>query len=201
MDIVTSGDALESQILEDARAKARRRIESADKECDAIRAEWDRRYQAAAAQAEAGRDARIAALRQELAASLPLDFMRSRLAFIQETMSAALKDLFDGLSPEGRTRILEHMLKKASAAFAGMKGVVYASGIEDEEARRIVGRSIPGLTVEKVAGGEALGTGIIIEASDRSRRFRATLEEISSLLLEDLREELVVALFGKDVTL
>jgi hypothetical protein len=43
------------------------------------------------------------------------------------------------------------------------------------------------------------GKGLIVETADGSRRFRATLRELSDLLLEEHREELVTALLGKDV--
>ena len=48
-------------------------------------------------------------------------------------------------------------------------------------------------------GGRETGTGLIVETADGSRRFRATLHELTALLLEEHREELVTALFGKDV--
>ena len=45
MEILRTSDAMESQILEDARNKARRLLEAADKECSAVRAEWQRTLQ------------------------------------------------------------------------------------------------------------------------------------------------------------
>ena len=42
METVRTSEVLESQILEDARGKAKRLLDSADKECAAIRAEAER---------------------------------------------------------------------------------------------------------------------------------------------------------------
>ena len=64
--------------------------------------------------------------------------------------------------------------------------------------------SIPGAVVQEVkqlppeSAAEA-GKGLVVETADGNRRFRATLQELAALLLEEHREELVTALFGKDV--
>ena len=84
METVKTSEVLESQILDDARAKAARILEAADKECAAIRADWDRRGSDEVRRLEAVRASRIAALRQDLEALLPLDFLRSRSGFPPE---------------------------------------------------------------------------------------------------------------------
>ena len=43
------------------------------------------------------------------------------------------------------------------------------------------------------------GKGVILETVDGSRRYRGTLNELTGLLLEEYREELMTALLGKDV--
>lgn len=204
METVKSSDALESQILEDARGKARRILESADRECAAIRAEGDRKRTEEERKLDAGRDARIAALSQELASSLPLDNMRARLAFIQEAVSGALKDLFDSLSARDLARIIGRQLAKAAAPFKDARVVAWHSGISADEARRIIRENMPGVVVEEAKplpadAARESGKGIVLESTDGSRRYRGTLNELAGLLLEEYREELVTALFGKDV--
>jgi vacuolar-type H+-ATPase subunit E/Vma4 len=204
MEIVKTSDALESQILEDARTKARKVLESADKECVALRAEWDRRSRDDGDRLDAAREAQCAALRQELVSSLPLDFMRTRLSFIQDAVSAAMKDLFDSLSPSDVQRIIGGRLKKAAYAFAGTRVTAEYAGMDPEAVKRLIAASVPGATVEAVTPMEGelasrAGKGIILRTSDGSRRYRGTLTELANLLLEEHREELVTALFGKDV--
>jgi vacuolar-type H+-ATPase subunit E/Vma4 len=204
METVRTSEALESQILDDARAKAARILEAADKECSGVSAEWDRRGSEEVRRLEAVRAARIGALRQDLEASLPLDFLRSRLGFFQKSVSAALDGFFASLDAGELGRLIGRQLATASFAFINQRLVVWTSGIAEGEARRIVTESIPGAVVQEVrqlppeSAAEA-GTGLVVETADGSRRFRATLQELAALLLEEHREELVTALFGKDV--
>jgi vacuolar-type H+-ATPase subunit E/Vma4 len=202
MEVLKTSDALESQILEDARGKARRILEAADRECARIRAEWDVKDRQEAQRVDAGRDAKIAALRQELSSSLPLDFMRTRLAFIQETITKALAELFDTLPPAELERTLGRVLSRAAFAFTGAPVVVLSAGMTPEAARRLVQAGLPGAAVAEVkplTGDEAADKGVVLQSADGSRRFRCTLKELTSLLLEEYREELMTALLGKDI--
>ena len=204
MEVLTTSDALESQILEDARNKARRILESADKECAAIHAAGEGKLLEETQRLDAAREARVTALRQELATALPLDFMRTRLAFIQEAVSRALNDLFNGLTGTELGRIIGQMLARAAYAFTDAPVVVRYAGMEADDARMIVAESVPGAKVEDVqplsaADAAAAGKGIILQTMDGSRRYRGTLNEMKNLLLEEYREECVTALLGKDV--
>jgi V/A-type H+-transporting ATPase subunit E len=205
MDILKTSDALESQILEDARTKARRILESADKECAAIRAEAERAAQGEARSRQAVIDGQVEALRQELTASLPLDFMRTRLAFMQETMNRTLEELFDKLSGAELGRVIGKMLARAAYAFKDARVIVSCAGMSAEEAKRVVAANVPGVTIESVTqlpaeAAKAAGKGVILQTSDAGRRYRGTLNEMRNLLFEEYREELVTALLGKDVS-
>ena len=205
MEVLKSGDELERQILDDARAKATRILAEADRECAAIREEWQHKTEADVHRLEADRDARTAAVRQEQEASLPLDLMRARLSYVQETVSSALEKYFATLSPDEIARVVGEQLRRIPPVLNGAAVVVSASGMSASVARRIVEESLPGVTVDDVkdsvqsASGEANEIGLVLETTDGRIRFRGTLVEIGSQLLERSREELVEALFGKDV--
>jgi V/A-type H+/Na+-transporting ATPase subunit E len=204
MEILRTSDAMESQILEDARNKARRLLETADRECSAVQAEWQRTSQEETSRLDAVRDRRLAALRQELASSLPLEYLRARLLFIQEAVSGALRDLFEGLSSADLNRIVGQMLSRAADAFTGARVAVSFTGMSADAARRIVQESMPGVVVEDVStlaeeAAALSGKGVIIETVDGSSRYRGTLSELTGILLEENREELMNALFGSDV--
>lgn len=204
MEILRTSDAMESQILEDTRNKARRLLEAADKECSALRVELQRTLQEETERLDAVRDARLAALRQGLASSLPLEYLRTRLVFIQEAVAGALRDLFEGLSSLALDRIVGQMLRRAGDSFKGVRVAVSFTGMSADEARGTVQEGIPGVIVENViplpeeAAAKA-GKGIILETVDGSRRYRGTLNELTALLLEEHREELMIALFGKEM--
>jgi vacuolar-type H+-ATPase subunit E/Vma4 len=177
-------------------------LEAADRECAQIRSERDRTNGQEAERLDAARESKIAAIRQELASSLPLDFMRTRLAFIQETITKTLKDLFEKMPPADLDRLMGRVLSRAQFAFKDGQVVVLASGMSAEAARRLVEGSLAGARVAEVkplTGDDATDKGVVLLSADGNRRFRCTLEELTSLLLEEYREELMTALLGKDI--
>jgi V/A-type H+/Na+-transporting ATPase subunit E len=204
MEVLKSSQVLESEIRADAQNKAKRILDAAEKDVAQVGAEWAQKYLEETQRLDEAQHARRAALRQELEASLPLDFMRIRLSFILEAVTAALKEQFDTLSAAELSRLIGMLVKRAAYAFKGARVVVWYAGMKEEEAQKIVKESIPGATVAEARplGAEEAakaGKGIVLETVDRSRRYRATLAEMESFLLENYREELVVALLGKDV--
>jgi vacuolar-type H+-ATPase subunit E/Vma4 len=204
METVKSSEALESQILEDARAKARRLLEHADRECAAIRADWERKDAEELGRMEAAARARAQAMRQELASSLPLENMRSRLSHIQDAVTAALKALFDSLSGADLAAVIGGQLSRVAGPFAGEKVTVWTAGITADDARRLLAQSMPSTVVADVKplsedAARESGKGVVIESVNGAKRYRGTLAEVSAMLLEEHREELVTALFGKDV--
>jgi vacuolar-type H+-ATPase subunit E/Vma4 len=197
MEVLNTGEELGRQILEDARKKASRLLEAADRESAAIRAEGRKASDAEVARLAAERDRRVAALRAEMEAALPLDFLRTRLAFIQETVVAALRAFFAGLSEDDLAAIIERRIRRAAAAFAGRTITVHRAGIDEARVRALLGRALPGVGIDAVQelGG---GRGVEVEATDGRVRFRCTTDELESELLEDRREELAVAVLGRD---
>jgi len=202
MEVLKSGEELEKQVLDDARAKASRILAEADRECAALRDEWQRKTDEDLRKIETDRDARIEAVRQELQASLPLDFMRARLSHIQESIARALSEYFGGLSPADLVRVVGRMLRRIPPVFRDQQTVVYAAGIPPQDAKRAVEENVAGIRIESVKSmeqdGDAADVGVVLETSDRRIRFRGTLKELSAQLLEQHREELAAALLGRD---
>ena len=203
MEILKTSEVLESQILEDARKKASRLLESVEKECGAIRGEWEEKLAEDMRKSSAELAQRVSGLREKLSASLPLDFMRARLSYFEETMSHALKEFFASLPPEALARIIGRRLSEAAGAFRGEHVTVIEGGLGAQEARRVVEGSIPAVSVEEVKPmppkeGAAPDVGIILQTSDGRKRYRGTVSEITSRLMEEQREELAAALLGKD---
>jgi len=204
METVKTSEALEKQILDDARAKTRRIREAAEKERAAILAEVERRDAEEVNRLEAAGNTRLAALRADLEASLPLELKRLRLGFFQKAVVDALEQLFRSLDAGELDRVLGGLVALAAFAFINQHLVVRCSGITTEEGRRIVTANVAGALVDESTALDAdqaadAGTGLFVETADGSRRLRATLKELTSLLLEEHREQLVRELFGKDV--
>ena len=203
MEVLKTGEALESEILEDAKRKAARILDGADKECAQIRKDWEREADEERRRKTAQTEAQVVELDRELAASLPLDLMRARLAFIQEKVTAALTELFGAMTPAELAAVIGHLLKRAAKPFQGTTVVVSCTGMDAVAASRLVKESMPGVTVQEAkpapTSSDAADKGIVLTTVDRRLRYRATLGEVTVQLLEEHREELVAALLGKDV--
>jgi len=198
MEILKTSEALETQILEDARKKASRVLETVEKEIAVLRAEGEARSAGETKRLDAECEAKLRALRQELASSLPLDFMRTRLAATEQTLRERLEEFFTSMKADELERILAAMLRKPAAAFRGTRVRVSCTGIEAAAARRIVQAAMPDTAIEDVQLQADLATGIILTTVDRRIRYRATLDELAGLLMEERRGELAAALLGKD---
>jgi V/A-type H+-transporting ATPase subunit E len=201
MEILTGSDALESQILEDARAKAYRILEAADRQCAAIRADGERRRAQEAERLDAACGTRVAGLRQELATALPLDSMRTRLSFIQESVTSAFQELLAALPADEAARHIGRGLRRVAHAFEGFQLVITAAGMSGEEAKQIVAEHLPGARIHEVretAADGPGGKGIVLETVDGRRSYRGTLQALVDYLLSEARQELVTALLGKE---
>jgi vacuolar-type H+-ATPase subunit E/Vma4 len=197
MEVLNTGEELGRQILEDARKKASRLLEAVDKECAAIREEGRRVAEAEIARLRADGDRQVAAMRAEMKAALPLDFLRTRLGFIHDTVTTAVQAFLEGLSLEDLAGILEGRIRKAAGALAGRTVTVHHGGLDAKLARATVERSAPGVTItalEPLSGGR----GLEIESDDGRVRFRCTTAELEADLLEEQREELAVAVLGRE---
>jgi vacuolar-type H+-ATPase subunit E/Vma4 len=197
MEVLNTGEELGRQILEDARKKASRMLEAVDKECAAIREEGRRVAEAEIARLRAEGDRQIAALQAEMKAALPLDFLRTRLGFILDTVAAALRAFLEGLSLGDLAGILEGRIAKAAGALAGRTVTVRHGGLSAELARQTVARAAPGIAISAVHPLPE-GRGIEIESDDGRVRFRCTTAELEAELLEERREELAVAALGRE---
>ena len=197
MEILNTGEELGRQILEDARKKASRMLEATDKECAAILEGGREAAEAEIARLRTDGDRQIAALRAEMEAALPLDFLRTRLGFIQDTVTTALRSFLEGLSPEDLAGILAGRIRKAAGALAGRTVTVRYGGLDGKLARTTVERAAPGVAIDGVKPLPE-GRGLEIESDDGRVRFRCTTAELEAELLEERREELAVAVLGRE---
>jgi V/A-type H+/Na+-transporting ATPase subunit E len=205
VEILKTSETLEQQILEDARRKAGRVLEAAEKDARSISAQWQAKMGEDCARISAEAEAKISGLRQELESSLPLDFMRTRLAAAEEALRGSLGELFSALSPAELARVLGALLARASKAFGGQRVSVVCRGIGADAARGLVAAALPQAVIADVreessapaaVDGGAAPRGVIVATVDGRIRLRATLDELTSMLLEERREELVAALLG-----
>lgn len=198
MEILRTSEALERQILEDARRKAGRILEAAEKDLAALASEGEARAAREAVRIQADCDAKILALRREMEAGLPLEHLRARLIFTERAVREALGAYFESLGQEDLERVLSAMLRKPAALLGGAKLRVSFAGMEAAAARRIVGKAFPGAVIEEVSVRADGARGLVLSTADGRALFRATLEDLEQILLEERRAQMAAALLGKD---
>ncbi len=149
-------------------------------------------------------------MRAELESALPLDFMRTRLAFTEEAVRGQLEAFFGSLSNADVAQIVSTLVKRVSAIFSGKRIMAFVGGMDAKAAEKLLRAEIPNATVtgikpiaeagsvggKKVAGSEQ---GIVLETEDGKIRYRGTFRELQQILMEEHREEIVSALLGKNV--
>ncbi len=207
MEVLKTSEELERQILEDARKKAGRVIEAADKECAQIRAEWEAKLREETARLEAAHKAAVDALGRELDASIPLDRMRERLTFMEKTLVDSVREVFKSLTQKETRAFFVFLIRRISGIFSGKHVLVRVEGMAEAEVRKLLTDTVPSISIESLepltgAGGALLpsdGRGLILETTDRKIHYRGTFNEIARIIMEERRDEFVKSLFGKDI--
>jgi V/A-type H+-transporting ATPase subunit E len=205
VEVLKTSDELERQILEDARKKASRILENTDKECAQIRSEWEAKFREDAGRMDVENARRIAAQEQELAAAMPLDQMRERLSFMEKRLLEELKGCFKAMTAKEIAEVFSVLIRRVSSIFSGKRITVYAGGIGEAEAKRMLADCIPSAAIigikpiTDIASPLQDPRGLILETEDKKIRYRGTFDELTRILLEEHRDTLVESLFGKDI--
>ncbi len=197
MEEIVTTEALEREILEDARKKAAALLKGADEAAAKLAAASSAKTADAVAVFERDAAARVARHESESAARLPLEKSRIRTAYLDEAVRAAVDRFFASL-PESRVvELASSMTDRAEEFLKGRELVARACGFS-EAAREAFARSIPWAASARVADDPTVGsTGAVVEDSDATVVVRATMDVLASELLREKRAELADALCGK----
>jgi hypothetical protein len=207
MEELQSTEALDREILEDARKKAYRTLKTADDAVKANASAWEQKAAEAAAELEGRYEARRRRSLAEISARLPLDKQRIWSEYVEKLLDSAAADWFAGLSRERALALLENELAKRLAEcpeFAAAKTVRVAwRGLEQAEAGALIKKQLPGvdLVFENSAAGEGIpssgGRAYPELALDiPAVRISSSINMLVDSLLHDKRAELIAALLG-----
>jgi V/A-type H+-transporting ATPase subunit E len=198
MEDVRTSEALEKEVLEEARKKAERILKNAAKQIEDLRAQWQAKKESELAALEAEAEARKALWKKEMEASFPLEIQRRKLRFMDGVFENFLRDFFKNLSGEELSRVLAEKGKKFAAFFVTGKdpgmSVLYA-GISQETAREVASRVL-GTAPAELTESEGF-QGLVFCAPGGAYRYRLTAGEIESELREYHRKALMDALWGE----
>ena len=119
MEELKSTEALNREILEDARKKAHEILTSADNSLRSQKQEWDGKLKAALDSVENSYAKRTEKAREEIFARLPLDKRRLRSETSERLLLKAMDDFLGSLSREELLSILEMELDGRLKEWAG----------------------------------------------------------------------------------
>ncbi|MDR1315351.1 MAG: hypothetical protein LBK13_00640 [Spirochaetales bacterium] len=175
MEDLRSSEALEKEVLEDARKKAERILKNANFQIAGLEKEWMEKKESEIALLNAEAGAKTALRQKEMDAAFPLEAQRRKLKFMNDVFEKFLSDFFEKLSAEDLERILEER-GKCFADF--LKGYpVENKGLATIEQRRDYDQSLsPGLQ------GRAASASPELSVSYAGIPFQAAQRIVTSLL-------------------
>lgn len=206
MEELRSTDALDREILEDARKKAYRILAAATETVKAAGEEEEAKIKEALAELRARFEKHDEEIRREILARLPLDKRRIHTEWVEASLKSAMKDYLESLSRERLLSLLEGELALRlrscpEAVEAGDKPfpVIYR-GLSREEAEGILRRVWPGNSwvLEIPQGRLARGDLPVLVADPPPARITASVEALAEELLRDRRAEMAAALLGEE---
>ena len=206
MQELRSTDILDKEIQADARKKAERMLQKADRDCETLLASIDADLQKAADEKKAFFANKLQAFETDRKAVVPLEKERFKVSFIQRAIIQNINKYLEGLSEDKR-------LELASRNFdfkTQHKVNAYVYGFSADSAKKFLsqklGDKLLSCTETKFGAAaleEELGLakpqGIILESEDKNFRRRLTINEVIEKLLDTDRAELSTTLFGGDL--
>ncbi len=206
MQELRSTDILDKEIQSDARKKAERMLQKADRDCQALNESIEADLEKAADEKKAFFEHKLEAFETDQKAVLPLEKERFKVSFIQDAVIKNINKYLESLTEEKR-------LELACGSFdfkpeSKVNALVY--GFTLDSAKKFLSKKLGEklLSCEETKFGAAalesqLGLskpqGIILESENKNFRCRLTLNEVIEKLLDSKRAELSSTLFGGDL--
>jgi vacuolar-type H+-ATPase subunit H len=210
MEELRSTEALDREILEDARKKADRILKTADQTVHSIQEQWNEKLRADLAVLEQVYHDRTKKTEEEIMARLPLDKHRLRSERAERILQQAASDFCASLPRNRVLSVLRQELASKYTMVSEMNGfhdtdkgiAVSVHGLLKEESEQLFAAVLPHATIlyrsDCTWSDKILYPEIICETADL--RMVVSFKAVIDQLLLDKRSELAVALLGKGVT-
>jgi vacuolar-type H+-ATPase subunit H len=195
MEEIVSADAIQSEILEDARKKAARILEESEVESARNVAAIEAKAAEVVEEIVSSNEAKSARFRMETMARFPLERTRMRTAFVDGKLREAVGAYVSGLGEERVAALSEAMLAAGSAFFAGKDVELLRRGLSEAAARAAGTKTLANAASLTHAEDPSLpAPGMVARATDGSVLMRATMDLVEGRLLGEKRGELARAL-------
>jgi vacuolar-type H+-ATPase subunit E/Vma4 len=210
MEELRSTEALDREILEDARKKAAKTLKTADANVESQKKQWEEKTQTAIAEIRKAYADNTEKARQEILARYPLDKRRMRSEISEKILKDAMVGLLQSMSRSNLLLILEHEFEKRLAACgeADLKTnpMLAYQKMEEKEVHSLLEKI---LDSAEIKGKYKLADFQIVQDTDKSAAFpaialntstirlTASVEDAAAEMLLEKRAELIVALLGE----
>ncbi|MDR2739160.1 MAG: ATPase [Treponema sp.] len=205
MEELQSTDVLDKEILEDARKKARRILNTAEETITASAAAWEKRMEKDIRALKKSFAVRTEKIREEIMARLPLDKRRAYSEKAEALLLSAMRNYLGALSREKILALLEKEIKRYAAGLPESDPGPWEVGcrsLSQEELNNLLAKSLPGIdwAFKKTMEFHQLpGSFPAIIINSPMVRLTASVDAFAAVLLEDSRAELAAALLGPSV--
>ena len=202
MEEIASTDALEKEILEDARKKGEKILKDGEAEAARIRSEFGERSASALAALAEDFRSRTERYEGENLARLPLERGRLKATYIDRLLRSAMDRYLSVLPADKVGGLVGGLLSRAAGLVADSRVTVRFRGMDETAARKLVSANLPRAQALSYAGDEGLAAaGLLVVSEDGALSVRATLDLVGERLLDEHRGELARTLCGEALAL
>lgn len=195
MEEMVSTEALENEILEDARKKGERLLKEADAQALHIGLESTKKIALALESLTAEYREKAELYRAENQARLPLEKGRMKARFIDGLLRDAVASYLASLDMGRTSAAVEEILSRGASLVGDSEIELGYKGFSESEARAILARALPAARIASAREERSLpAPGLRVTAKGGKLRIRATLDLVGERLLDEKRGELAVAL-------
>ena len=210
MEELQSTEALDREILEDARKKAFKILKSADESAASAKAAWDRKLERTLKEVRENFRDREESERREITARLPMDRQRIRSEKIEGFLNGAMKNFLSSLDRGKILGLLERELlgrlavcpigENDESRSTGENCSIRYRGLEDAELEQILKKTLKVSPLSKKADPlfSIRGAFPALVLDFPEFRVTASVDAAAAQLLLDKRAELAGALLGKN---
>jgi len=196
MEEIRGTEALEQEILDDARKRADRILRKADDDAKALQAQTDQKIKEVAdALAQEYRSRRETAER-EMRSRLPLEKMRLEIEYRDEMLHKALQAALVAADTRLFGRWCVRRLKREVELVRSSTAKVLIHGLDAPTAQdiRALFNDVSSVSIEESPSMKV--RGLTVEPADNSYHISITENELVAWLLDEKRGELGTSLFG-----
>jgi hypothetical protein len=207
MEELQSTEALDREILEDARKKARRILKSTEEAIASSATAWGKKSLEALEEIRKNYNRRSERDRTEIMARLPLDKRRIYSEKVEALLRSAMDGYLAGLSRGKLLTLLERELRIRTEEFiqnqeqGGVPVEVSSRGLSGAELKSLLDKALPGIpwkTRQNFPFHNLPGSFPAVMVDAPAVRLIASIDALSAVLMRDRRAELAGALLGSE---